>query len=98
MSSIVDGIIQSESGFQDGRSDAHSAKGSDKRPPSSSARPRGPPSISTARPDSEAGLYPDDEIVGARGSRRQVVGSSVPRVVDQTGEALEVRFEQFLEE
>lgn len=54
--------------------------------------------MSTAGPHSEAPAYQDDEIVGARGARRQTTGSSIPKVVDATAEALAVRFEEFLEE
>lgn len=98
MSSIVDGILQSEDAFRERVSDAQSVRSSGRRTVRSSSRPRGPPSVSTPGPQSDAGLYPDDEIVGVRGTRRQAVGGGAPPVVDATGEALSQRFEQFLEE
>lgn len=98
MSSIVDGILQSDGAFREQLSDVQSLKSSAPRTARSSSRPRGPPSNSTPGPQSDAGLYPDDEIVGARGVRRQAAGGNAPPVVDATGEALSARFEQFLEE
>lgn len=47
---------------------------------------------------SDAGVFPDDEVVGARGLRRQMPNSQdVPRVVDTTAETLGIQFERFLE-
>ncbi|QIW99365.1 hypothetical protein AMS68_004883 [Peltaster fructicola] len=100
MSSIVDGIFRTDNAHidVDTRSDVQSTRSTARRTARSSSRPRGPPSVSTPGPQSDAGLYPDDEIVGARGARRQLTGANVNRVIDTTAEALASRFEQFLEE
>lgn len=98
MSSIINGISRSDTAQLDTRSDAQSIRSTNRRTARSSSRPRGPPSVSTPGPQSDAGLYPDDEIVGARGARRQLTGANVNKVVDTTAEALASRFEQFLEE
>lgn len=44
--------------------------------------------------------FPDDEVVGARGLRRNNLPGTgdVPRVVDTTAETLGIQFEKFLEE
>ncbi|KAF2103104.1 MCM-domain-containing protein [Rhizodiscina lignyota] len=64
----------------------------------SSSRPRAPPSDSAgAHSDIEG--FPDDEVVGTRGTERRARGprEGIPRVVDVTGETLSQRFEEFLE-
>ncbi|KAK0878240.1 MCM DNA helicase complex subunit mcm6 [Friedmanniomyces endolithicus] len=78
------------------RSDVPSRNG--RRQPRSSSRPRGPPTGSTPGMQSDAGGFPDDEVVGLRGMRRQAPGArDVPRVVDTTAETLGIQFERFLE-
>jgi DNA replication licensing factor MCM6 len=63
----------------------------------SSSRPRGPPSVSTPGMQSDVGGFADDEVVGARGMRRQLAAQDIPRVVDTTAETLGLQFERFLE-
>jgi DNA replication licensing factor MCM6 len=47
---------------------------------------------------SDIGGFPDDEVVGLRGIRRQAPGAQdIPRVVDTTAETLGLQFERFLE-
>lgn len=54
--------------------------------------------MSTPGMQSDAGGFPDDEVVGRRGARRQAPGQNdVPRVVDTTAETLSIQFERFLE-
>ena len=100
MSSLLDEVLRSDNAAQqDLRSDAPSSSGARRRQVRSSSRPRGPPSVSTPGMQSDMGGFPDDEIVGRRGTRRQIPpGSDIPRVVDTTGETLSVRFQEFLEE
>ena len=44
------------------------------------------------------GGFPDDEVVGLRGARRQQqTQQDIPRVVDTTAETLGIQFERFLE-
>ncbi|KAI9675945.1 MAG: MCM DNA helicase complex subunit mcm6 [Trizodia sp. TS-e1964] len=80
-------------------SDARSARPKNRHSVRSSSRPRGPPSESNA-PQSEEEPFPDDEVVGSRGTTnrpRNPMDRAVPRVVDTTGELLGQRFEDFLE-
>ena len=65
---------------------------------SSSVRPRAPPSES-AGANSDGEGFPDDEVVGSRGSGRRANGprTDIPKVVDVTGETLSLRFQEFLE-
>ena len=67
----------------------------------SSPRPHGPPSESNgALSDAEG--YPDDEVVGARGTQRNrpqdPMARAVPKVVDKVGEKVAEEFEKFLEQ
>ena len=64
----------------------------------SSSRPRGPPSESAGAP-SELDGFPDDEVVGVRGtvSRPRGPPGDIPKVVDELGEVLVGQFEAFLE-
>ena len=79
------------------RSDAPST-GPQRRQARSSSRPRGPPTASTPGMQSDMGGFPDDEVVGVRGMRRQQAGQQdIPRVVDTTAETLGIQFERFLE-
>ncbi|EMC91863.1 hypothetical protein BAUCODRAFT_78904 [Baudoinia panamericana UAMH 10762] len=90
--------MQSDGAAPEGpRSDAPSANG--RRQARSSSRPRGPPTGSTPGMHSDMGGFPDDEVVGLRGMRRQAPGQQqdVPRVVDTTAETLGIQFERFLE-
>lgn len=64
----------------------------------SSSRPRGPPSES-AGANSDIEGFPDDEVVGVRGTARRARGppGDIPKVVDAPGEKLVDEFENFLE-
>lgn len=96
MSSLADAAMRSDIGPEDPRSDATAGR---RRQARSSSRPRGPPSVSTPGMHSDIEGFPDDEIVGRRGTRRQAPGGTqdVPRVVDTTAEALGIQFERFLD-
>ena len=68
--------------------------------PRSSPRPHGPPSESNgALSDTEG--FPDDEVVGIRGTDRNrprdPMAQAVPKVVDRVGEKVAEEFENFLE-
>lgn len=67
----------------------------------SSPRPSGPPSeINGALSDVEG--FPDDEVVGARGTDRNrprdPMAQAVPKVVDKVGEKVAEEFENFLDQ
>ncbi|KAF9635276.1 putative dna replication licensing factor mcm6 protein [Lasiodiplodia theobromae] len=99
MSSLVDAVIGSDNFGLDAATPASAASQTPRRPRvRSSSRPRGPPSES-AGANSDIEGFPDDEVVGARGTVRRSAGprQDIPRVVDVTGEALSQRFEEFLE-
>ncbi|KAK5121460.1 hypothetical protein LTR85_005293 [Meristemomyces frigidus] len=97
MSSIADATPGSDNAIPQGpRSDAPST--GRRRQARSSSRPRGPPSVSTPGMQSDAGGFPDDEVVGTREMRRRMAGQQdIPRVVDTTAETLGIQFERFLE-
>lgn len=95
MSSIVDGILHSDGPANRG-SDA-AQQGNNRYLPTSSPRPRAPPSES-AGPRSDAGGFPDDEVVGLRGNRKGFrPKEAIEKVVDRVGEMVGKQFEQFLE-
>lgn len=96
MSSLVDAVLNGSNAPEEPRSDAPSAR---RRQARSSSRPRAPPSVSTPGIQSDMDGFPDDEVVGLRGIRRNngAGQSDVPRVVDTTAEVLGDRFEKFLE-
>ncbi|OJD40185.1 dna replication licensing factor mcm6 [Diplodia corticola] len=99
MSSLVDAVVGSDNFGLDAATPASAASQTPRRPRNrSSSRPRGPPSES-AGANSDAEGFPDDEVVGARGTARRSAGprTDIPRVVDVTGETLAQRFEEFLE-
>ena len=90
MSSLVDEVLRFDHAGEP-RSDATAGR---RRTPS---RPGAPPSVSTPGIHSDPEVFPDDEVVGLRGIRRQLPGEDVPRVVDTTAETLGIQFERFLE-
>lgn len=99
MSSLVDAVIGSDNFGLDTATPASTASQAGRRPQNRSpSRPRGPPSES-AGANSDIEGFPDDEVVGARGTVRRSAGprQDIPRVVDVTGETLSQRFEEFLE-
>ncbi|KAL8735481.1 MAG: hypothetical protein Q9181_002788 [Wetmoreana brouardii] len=105
MSSIVDGILNSENPDLDlaagrrpnGASNAQNGRNRQR----SSPRPYGPPSESNGALSDVEG-FPDDEVVGARGTDRNrprdPMRREVPKVVDQVGEKVLEEFENFIEE
>jgi len=94
MSSIVDAVLRSDNAPDVPPSDAPSRR----RHARSSSRLRAPPSVSTPGMQSDVDGFPDDEVVGLRGTRRQMPNArDVPRVVDTTAETLGIQFERFLE-
>ena len=101
MSSLVDAVINSDNLDLDLAAALSSDGASRQRPTQrSSSRPRGPPSESNGNLSDAAG-FPDDEVVGLRGTDRirprNPMDRAVPRVVDQIGEVVQLRFEEFLE-
>ena len=69
--------------------------------PRSSPRPHGPPSESNgALSDAEG--FPDDEVVGIRGTDRNrprdPMAQAIPKVVDRVGEKVAEEFENFLDQ
>ena len=92
---MADAVLNGNDAPQEPRSDAPSTR---RRQARSSSRPRGPPSVSTPGMQSDV-AFPDDEVVGLRGMRRnnQAGQQDVPRVVDATAETLGIQFEKFLE-
>lgn len=101
MSSIVDALM-SDGGEP---RDAPQKKGSlhppnRQTPQRSSPRPAGPPSESNG-PVSDAEGYPDDEVVGARGTDRtrprNPMDRAIPKVTDEIGERVADVFEEFLD-
>lgn len=96
MSSPVGPVGYNNYAQQEPQSDAPSAR---RRQARSSSRPRAPPSVSTPGMQSDANGFPDDEIVGLRGMRRNNLPGNrdIPRVVDTTAETLGIQFERFLD-
>ncbi|KAI4095158.1 MAG: hypothetical protein L6R37_007117 [Teloschistes peruensis] len=105
MSSVVDGLIRSDNPDLDlaaGRRPngaVRTSNGPNRQ--RSSPRPYGPPSESNgALSDAEG--FPDDEVVGLRGTDRNrprdPMRREVPKVVDQVGEKVAEEFENFMED
>lgn len=67
----------------------------------SSPRPSGPPSESNGALSDVEG-FPDDEVVGVRGTDRNrprdPMAQAVPKVVDKVGEKVAEEFENFLDQ
>lgn len=105
MSSVVDGLIRSDNPDLDlaaGRRPngaARTSNGPNRQ--RSSPRPYGPPSESNGALSDVEG-FPDDEVVGLRGTDRNrprdPMRREVPKVVDQVGEKVAEEFENFMEE
>ncbi|KAL8654492.1 MAG: hypothetical protein Q9210_001466 [Variospora velana] len=103
MTSIVDGLLRSDNpefDFAAGRrpSGTPTARNRHNRQ-RSSPRPYGPPSESNGALSDVEG-FPDDEVVGARGTdrnRRDPMRKEVPKVADQVGEKVAEEFEIFME-
>ncbi|MCJ1305178.1 MCM DNA helicase complex subunit mcm6 [Hypocenomyce scalaris] len=105
MSSLVDAILDSDNPSLDPSSAAGKAEAP--RAPNgrsaqrSSPRPYGPPSVSNGHMSDVEG-FPDDEVVGLRGTDRNrprnPMDRAVPRVVDEVGEKVTEEFQRFLEQ
>jgi len=101
MSSIVDGLINSDKPDLDLAPGAR-ANGASKVPNGRTARRSSiqPSESNGALSDVEG--FPDDEIVGARGTDRNrprdPMARAVPKVVDRVGEKVAEEFESFLEQ
>ncbi|KAI4112687.1 MAG: hypothetical protein LQ345_006199, partial [Seirophora villosa] len=103
MSSLIDGLLRTENpdlDFAAGRPLNGTAptaqRNNNRQQRSSPPRPYGPPSESNgALSDAEG--FPDDEVVGARGTRRDAMRKEVPKVADQVGEKVAEEFEIFME-
>lgn len=105
MSSLVDALLNSDNldlnlAAAAAGSDGPTLQSRNKPSRRSSSRPRGPPSESNGHLSDNEG-FPDDEVVGLRGTDRlrprNPLDRAVPRVVDQIGEAVQLHFEKFLE-
>jgi len=105
MSSLVDGIINSDFFHSDQAANAEQQrqKRDDRQRyqrgpsrPRSSSRPRGPPSES-AGAQSDIDGFLDDEMARAPVRRNNGLRPDVPKVVDKIGEFIVKRFEEFLE-
>lgn len=101
MSSIVDGLINSDKPDLDLAPGART-NGASKVPNGRTARRSSiPPSESNGALSDVEG-FPDDEIVGARGTDRNrprdPMARAVPKVVDRVGEKVAEEFENFLEQ
>lgn len=101
MSSVVEGLLTSDNPDLDL---AHGARtnGAPKVGPSRGAqRSSVPPSEGTGALSDVEG-FPDDEIVGARGTDRNrprdPMARAVPKVVDRVGEKVAEEFENFLDQ
>lgn len=101
MSSVVDGLLHSDNIDLDiaaGRRTNDLSNG--RRRQRSSPRPSGAPSESNGAFSDVEG-FPDDEVVGLRGTDRNrprnPMERAVPKVVDQVGEKVAEEFENFLE-
>ncbi len=101
MSSIVDGLLTSDNPDLDlaaGSRKNGAPKISNGR---SARRPSIPPSESNGALSDVEG-FPDDEIVGVRGTDRNrprdPMARAVPKVVDRVGEKVAEEFESFLEQ
>ena len=105
MSSIVGSIVHSDN--PDSDLVAGLRKNGTPKPPNgrsaqrSSPRPYGPPSESNGALSDVEG-FPDDEVVGLRGTDRNrprdPMARAVPKVVDKVGEKVAEEFENFLEQ
>jgi len=99
MSSLADAILSSDS------VGSNAAARRNKQPnardgPRSSPRPRGPPSESNGHL-SDAEGFPDDEVVGVRGTDRNrprnPMDRAIPKVTDEIGERVADVFEEVLD-
>ena len=96
MSTLLDSVLNSDA-FPGATPSSQPARTPRDIPSSPRRTPGPPPSISNGFP-SEAGLFPDDEVVGAvQGRPRNPLDRNVPKVEDQGGLRIQASFEDFLE-
>lgn len=101
MASVVEGLLNSDNPDFDLATGGR-ANGASKMPNGRSAqRSSMPPSEGTGALSDVEG-FPDDEIVGARGTDRNrprdPMARAVPKVVDKVGEKVAEEFETFLDQ
>lgn len=100
MSSIVEGLLNSDNPDLDLAAGAQT-NGAPKMPNRSAQRSSVPPSEGTGALSDVEG-FPDDEIVGARGTDRNrprdPMARAVPKVLDKVGEKVAEEFENFLDQ
>ena len=98
MSSVVEGLLNSDNPDLDL---AHGARTNGAPKMRSAQRSSMPPSEGTGALSDVEG-FPDDEIVGARGTDRNrprdPMARAVPKVVDRVGEKVAEEFESFLDQ
>ena len=106
MTSIVDAILNSDNPDLDlaaavGKNGVSRPTKNGRNGQRSSPRPSGPPSESNGALSDMEG-FPDDEVVGVRGTDRNrprdPMARAVPKVVDRVGEKVAEEFENFLEQ
>ena len=106
MSTVVDAILSSDNPNLDlaaavGRNGVSKTPNARRSVQPSSPRPYGPPSESNGALSDVEG-FPDDEVVGIRGTDRNrprdPMARAVPKVVDKVGEKVAEEFENFLEQ
>ena len=99
MSSIVDGLLNSDNPDLDLAAGGSRKNGAPKS--RSAQRSSMPPSESNGALSDVEG-FPDDEVVGVRGTDRNrprdPMARAVPKVVDRVGEKVAEEFENFLEQ
>ena len=102
MSSLIDAIINSDNVDLDQtiRKKEDSRRPNGRNRQRSSPRPQGPPSESNGHLSDMEG-FPDDEVVGTRGTdrkrQRNPTDRPVPKVVDALGEKVAEEFHTFLD-
>ena len=102
MSSVVGAMLNSDDPNMNLAAKNAAARTANRRSVArSSPRPYGPPSESNGALSDNEG-FPDDEVVGARGTDRNrpqdPMARAVPKVVDKVGEKVAEEFEKFLEQ
>jgi len=96
MSALLDSVLNSDA-IAGATPSSQPAQTPRDLPSSPRRTPGPPPSISNGFP-SEAGLFPDDEVVGAvQGRPRNPLDRNVPKVEDQAATRIQTAFEDFLE-
>lgn len=100
MSSVVNGLLNSDNPDLDLAAGAR-GNGLSKLPNGRSAQRSSIPPSESNGAHSDVEGFPDDEIVGARGTDRNrprdPMARAVPRVVDRVGEKVAEEFENFLD-